>query len=42
VDECRLGMDIVGQRYKDKDYFLGELIMSGEIFTRPWPSSSPN
>jgi len=32
VDECRLGMDIVGQRYKDKDYFLGELIMSGEIF----------
>ena len=25
-------MDIVGERYKNKDYFLGELIMSGEIF----------
>ena len=32
VDECRRGMEIVGQRYKDKEYFLGELIMSGEIF----------
>ncbi|MCX5997307.1 MAG: cobalamin-dependent protein [Chloroflexi bacterium] len=32
VDECRLGMEIVGERYKNKEYFLGELIMSGEIF----------
>lgn len=32
VDECRQGMEIVGRRYKDKEYFLGELIMSGEIF----------
>lgn len=32
VEECRRGMDIVGERYKTKDYFLGELIMSGEIF----------
>ena len=32
VDECRQGMEIVGKRYKDKEYFLGELIMSGEIF----------
>ena len=32
VDECRKGMEIVGERYKTKDYFLGELIMSGEIF----------
>ncbi|MBN1691280.1 MAG: cobalamin-dependent protein [Dehalococcoidia bacterium] len=32
VDECRRGMEIIGQRYKDKEYFLGELIMSGEIF----------
>jgi len=32
VDECRKGMEIVGERFKTKDYFLGELIMSGEIF----------
>ena len=32
VDECRKGMEIVGERHKTKDYFLGELIMSGEIF----------
>ncbi len=32
VDECRKGMEIVGDRYKNKEYFLGELIMSGEIF----------
>lgn len=32
VDECRQGMDIVGERYKSKDYFLSELIVSGEIF----------
>jgi methylmalonyl-CoA mutase cobalamin-binding domain/chain len=32
IDECRQGMEIVGERYKNKEYFLGELIMSGEIF----------
>ena len=32
VDECRQGMDIVGERYKKKEYFLSELIVSGEIF----------
>jgi methylmalonyl-CoA mutase cobalamin-binding domain/chain len=32
VDECREGMDIVGERYKSKDYFLSELIISGEMF----------
>jgi len=32
VEECRQGMNIVGERYKNKEYFLGELIMSGEIF----------
>ena len=30
--ECRQGMDIVGERYKAGDYFLSELIVSGEIF----------
>jgi len=32
LDECRKGMDIVGERYKSKDYFLSELIISGEMF----------
>jgi methanogenic corrinoid protein MtbC1 len=32
VEECRVGMAIVGERYQRGEYFLGELIMSGEIF----------
>ncbi|MBM3176297.1 MAG: cobalamin-binding protein [Chloroflexi bacterium] len=32
VDELRKGMDIVGERYKSKEYFLSELIISGEMF----------
>ena len=32
VDELRQGMDIVGERYKSKEYFLSELIISGEMF----------
>lgn len=32
VEECRAGMTIVGERYQSGEYFLGELIMSGEIF----------
>ena len=32
LSECRRGMDIVGERYKAGDYFLSELIVSGEIF----------
>jgi len=32
VDECRKGMDIVGELYKKREYFLSELIISGEIF----------
>jgi 5-methyltetrahydrofolate--homocysteine methyltransferase len=32
LGECRKGMDIVGERYKAGDYFLSELIVSGEIF----------
>jgi len=41
VDECRHGMEIVGQRYKDKEYFLGELIMSGEIFKQAMATIEP-
>ena len=32
LDECRRGMDIVGERYKSGEYFLSELIIAGEIF----------
>ena len=32
LSECREGMDIVGKRYKSGEYFLSELIVSGEIF----------
>jgi 5-methyltetrahydrofolate--homocysteine methyltransferase len=31
IDECRQGMEIVGERYKEGRYFLGELIVSGKI-----------
>jgi len=42
IDECRRGMEIVGKRYKDKEYFLGELIMSGEIFKEAMAVIEPN
>ena len=32
VEELRKGMDIVGERYKNGEYFLSELIISGQIF----------
>lgn len=32
VEECRQGMDTVGERYRAGDYFLSELIVSSEIF----------
>ena len=32
INECRSGMDIVGERYKSGEYFLSELVVSGEIF----------
>lgn len=30
--ECKEGMEIVGEKYKNKEYFLAELILSGELF----------
>jgi methylmalonyl-CoA mutase cobalamin-binding domain/chain len=41
VDELRQGMDIVGERYKSKDYFLSELIISGEIFKESMAAIEP-
>jgi len=32
LNQCREGMDMVGDRYRAGDYFLSELIVSGEIF----------
>jgi 5-methyltetrahydrofolate--homocysteine methyltransferase len=32
LDECRRGMIMVGERYKKGEYFLFELMMSGELF----------
>ena len=32
VEQLRQGMNIVGERYKNKEYFLSELIMASEIF----------
>jgi methanogenic corrinoid protein MtbC1 len=32
LEECRRGMTIVGERFQEGDYFLAELMLSGEIF----------
>jgi methylmalonyl-CoA mutase cobalamin-binding domain/chain len=32
VNECNEAMTAIGKRFKNKDYFLSELILSGEIF----------
>jgi methanogenic corrinoid protein MtbC1 len=32
LDECRAGMEIVGELYSGGEYFLAELIIAGEIF----------
>ncbi len=32
LDECRAGMEIVGEMYSSGEYFLAELIIAGEIF----------
>ena len=42
LGECRQGMDIVGERYKAGDYFLSELIVSGEIFKESMKLIEPN
>lgn len=31
IEECRQGMEVVGQRFEAGEYFLSELIMSAEI-----------
>ena len=34
LDECKAGMDTVGELYSSGEYFLSELILSGEIFKK--------
>lgn len=34
LEECRAGMDNVGELYSQGEYFLGELIMSADIFDK--------
>ncbi|MDP2919593.1 MAG: cobalamin-dependent protein [Dehalococcoidia bacterium] len=41
LDELRKGMDIVGTRYKKGEYFLSELIVSGEIFKESMQTIEP-
>jgi len=31
-EECKRGMEIVGEKYKSKEYFLAELMLSGDLF----------
>jgi len=31
-DECKQGMELVGEKYKKKEYFLAELMLSGDLF----------
>lgn len=32
ISICNAGLEVVGERYERKEYYLGALIMSGEIF----------
>lgn len=32
IEHCRKGMEEVGERYSRQEYFLGDLVMSAEIF----------
>ena len=32
IEECNQAMTEIGERYKNKEYFLAELMLSGEIF----------
>ena len=30
--ECKEGMELIGERYKNKEFFLAELMLSGDLF----------
>ena len=31
-EECKQAMEIIGEKYKNKEYFLAELMLSGDLF----------
>ena len=31
-EECKKGMEVIGDKYKNKEYFLAELMLSGDLF----------
>jgi len=31
-EECKQGMELIGEKYKNKEYFLAELMLSGDLF----------
>lgn len=31
-EECKEGMELIGEKYKKKEYFLAELMLSGDLF----------
>jgi 5-methyltetrahydrofolate--homocysteine methyltransferase len=31
-NECKRGMELIGEKYKNKEYFLAELMLSGDLF----------
>ena len=33
IDACQEGMKIVGERFEEGEYFVGDLIYAGEILT---------
>ena len=41
VDALSKGMDIIGQKFENREYFLSELIMAGEIFREAQEIISP-
>ncbi|MFC1944590.1 B12-binding domain-containing protein, partial [Chloroflexota bacterium] len=42
IEELRVGMDLVGQRYKSGDYFLAELVYSSVIFNQAMTLIEPS
>lgn len=41
IEECREGMDVVGQRYESGQYFLSHLIMAARIFSEAMATLEP-
>ena len=42
ISECNEGMEIIGEKYKNKEYFLAELLLSGELFKEAMDLITPH